>query len=109
MPGAGMRPPSDYAKGADCTGGNCDRRGAYLMAAADVLIEDLNGIIGEWELDGKGRKDLDVNGVSAIVTGLGSLTYGELAGERTKLGLMLGDPEEEHDCFSDLTHVITFL
>ena len=108
MPGAGMRPPSDYAKGADCTGGNCDRRGAYLMAAADVLIEDLNGIIGEWEFDGKGRKDLDVNGVSAIVTGLGSLTYGELAGERTKLGLMLGDPEEEHDCFSDLTHVSHF-
>ncbi|MFY2629412.1 imelysin family protein, partial [Achromobacter dolens] len=30
--------------------------------------------------------------------------YGELAGERMKLGLMLHDPEEEHDCFSDNTH-----
>ncbi|MBU1468652.1 MAG: peptidase, partial [Gammaproteobacteria bacterium] len=29
---------------------------------------------------------------------------GELGGERTKLGLMLHDPEEEHDCFSDNTH-----
>ncbi|MGB1026482.1 MAG: imelysin family protein, partial [Rhodospirillaceae bacterium] len=28
----------------------------------------------------------------------------ELAGERMKLGLLLGDPEEEHDCFSDNTH-----
>ena len=28
---------------------------------------------------------------------------GELAGERIKLGLMLHDPEEEHDCFSDNT------
>ena len=35
---------------------------------------------------------------------MGSLSYGELAGERMKLGLMLHDPEEEHDCFSDNTH-----
>ena len=26
------------------------------------------------------------------------------AGERMKLGLLLGDPEEEHDCFADNTH-----
>src|SRR5690606_37695925 len=43
-------------------------------------------------------------GLSAILTGLGSLSYGELAGERMKLGLLLHDPEEEHDCFSDNTH-----
>ena len=35
---------------------------------------------------------------------MGSLSYGEQAGERMKLGLMLNDPEEEHDCFSDNTH-----
>jgi len=39
-----------------------------------------------------------------MLTGMGSLSYGELAGERMKLGLMLHDPEEEHDCFSDNTH-----
>jgi putative iron-regulated protein len=27
-----------------------------------------------------------------------------MAGERMKLGLLLHDPEEEHDCFSDNTH-----
>src|SRR5690606_14577444 len=43
-------------------------------------------------------------GLAAMLTGLGSLSYGELAGERIKLGLMLHDPEEEHDCFSDNTH-----
>ncbi|MFT4650349.1 MAG: putative iron-regulated protein, partial [Flavobacteriales bacterium] len=43
-------------------------------------------------------------GLAAILTGMGSLSYGELAGERMKLGLMLHDPEEEHDCFSDNTH-----
>lgn len=39
-----------------------------------------------------------------MITGIGSLSYGELAGERMKLGLLLHDPEEEHDCFSDNTH-----
>ncbi len=43
-------------------------------------------------------------GLTAILTGLGSLAYGELAGERMQLGLMLHDPEEEHDCFADNTH-----
>ena len=45
----------------------------------------------------------DQAGLTAILTGLGSLSYGELAGERMKLGLMIHDPEEEHDCFSDNT------
>jgi putative iron-regulated protein len=35
---------------------------------------------------------------------MGSLSYGEQAGARMRLGLMLNDPEEEHDCFSDNTH-----
>lgn len=43
-------------------------------------------------------------GILAMLTGMGSLSYGELGGERMKLGLMLNDPEEEHDCFSDNTH-----
>ena len=43
-------------------------------------------------------------GVSAILTGMGSLSYGEMAGERMKLGVLLHDPEEEQDCFSDNTH-----
>lgn len=43
-------------------------------------------------------------GLAMMLLGMGSLTYGELAGERMKLGLLLHDPEEEHDCFSDNTH-----
>lgn len=105
-PGAGERPASDYdAK--TCTHENCDRRGAYLKAATDLLVDDLTGMAAVWAKDGKARARLlaDPNsGIAAILTGLGSLSYGELAGERTKLGLMLHDPEEEHDCFSDNTH-----
>ena len=56
---------------------------------------------------GEARKTIidgtDEAGLTAILTGLGSLSYGELAGERMKLGLMIHDPEEEHDCFSDNT------
>ena len=61
-----------------------------------------------WGEGGAARTDLegksDAEGLSAILTGLGSLSYGELAGERMKLGLILHDPEEEHDCFADNTH-----
>ena len=61
----------------------------------------------QWGDAGEARKKLldgtDEAGLTEILTGLGSLSYGELAGERMKLGLMLHDPEEEHDCFSDNT------
>jgi putative iron-regulated protein len=53
---------------------------------------------------GEAAKALHDHAEGAIVAGIGSLSYGELAGERMKLGLMLHDPEEEHDCFSDNTH-----
>lgn len=105
-PGAGERPPTDYDTKV-CTGGNCDRRAAYLATVTDVLIEDLAWMTEQWGNDGEARKFVmrdDADGLTSIFTGLGSLSYGELAGERMKLGLMLHDPEEEQDCFSDNTH-----
>ena len=107
-PGAGNRPASDFMPGADCTGGNCDRRSAYLMAATDLLIADLEEITAAWGPDGDACATLDAmpatGQLAVMLTGMGSLSYGELAGERMQLGLMLHDPEEEHDCFSDNTH-----
>lgn len=105
--GAGNRPWTDYAAGADCTNGNCSRRGEYLIAATDLLVSDLEWMAAQWGDGGAARTELtgdtDV-GLAAILTGMGSLSYGEQAGERMRLGLMLNDPEEEHDCFSDNTH-----
>jgi len=105
--GAGERPYTDYDT-ANCTGGNCERRAEYLTAAGDLLVQDLEDIVAAWGEDGEARGNLmgtDPNmGIVAILTGLGSLSYGELAGERMKLGLLLHDPEEEHDCFSDNTY-----
>ncbi len=105
--GAGNRPYTDYVDGDGCTGGNCDRRAQYLSAATDLLISDLEWITAQWAEGGEARAALasdETAGVSAILTGMGSLSYGEQAGERMRLGLMLNDPEEEHDCFADNTH-----
>jgi len=106
-PGAGARPASDFDVN-NCSWGNCDRRAAYLKAATDLLVTDLQWMVEQWAANGEARKavssgDLRKN-LATIFTGMGSLSYGELAGERMKLGLMLHDPEEEHDCFSDNTH-----
>ncbi|MCO6187328.1 imelysin family protein [Rhizobium sp. L1K21] len=105
-PGAGNRPYTDYDT-ANCTHGNCDRRGEYLKAASTLLVSDLQDMTHKFERGGEAAKvftDDPGKGLIAILTGMGSLSYGELAGERTKLGLLLHDPEEEHDCFSDNTY-----
>lgn len=106
-PGAGNRPASDFDLN-NCSWGNCDRRADYLKTATDLLIDDLTWMVAQWAPGGEARTKLvngdPVVGLTTIVTGMGSLSYGELAGERMKLGLMLHDPEEEHDCFSDNTH-----
>jgi len=105
--GAGERAWTDYAAGEDCTNGNCDRRGAYLKAATDLLVSDLEWITAQWAEGGEARETVlsdEDAGITTILTGMGSLSYGEQAGERMRLGLMLNDPEEEHDCFSDNTH-----
>lgn len=105
--GAGQRKASDFSL-KNCTNGNCWRRGEYLKVVTALMIDDLGDAVAMWAKDGKARahlmKDPDVAGLTAIMTGMGSLSYGELAGERMKLGLMVHDPEEEHDCFSDNTH-----
>jgi putative iron-regulated protein len=105
--GAGNRRWTDYAAGAACTHDNCDRRGEYLKAATDLLVSELEWMSAQWIDGGAAREDLLVHtdaGLSAILTGMGSLSYGEQAVQRMRLGLMLNDPEEEHDCFSDNTH-----
>jgi len=105
-PGNGDRPWTDYSAD-QCTNGHCDRRADYLSTVTDLLIDDLAWMSGQWVEGGEARKTLQGDpqrGLAAILTGLGSLSYGELAGERMQLGLMLHDPEEEHDCFADDTH-----
>ena len=103
---AGNRPHTDFDP-AHCTGGHCQRRATYLTVVTQMLVDDLQEMADSWQDGGAARADVQADpqqGLIAMLTGLGSLSYGELAGERMKLGLMLHDPEEEHDCFSDNTH-----
>jgi putative iron-regulated protein len=106
-PGAGNRPWTDYSLD-NCSNGNCDRRRDYLSSAVTLLVADLEEMVHNWQPGGVAYDELmgrgDAGGLATILTGMGSLAYGELAGERVRLGLLLHDPEEEHDCFSDNTH-----
>lgn len=104
--GAGSRPASDFDT-KNCKVTNCAKRSEFLLTAGELLIDDLAWMTEQWKEKGDARALLEWNPVEAIntiFTGMGSLSYGELAGERIKLGVLLHDPEEEHDCFSDNTH-----
>ena len=108
--GAGERAYTDFVVGEACTNGNCDRRGEYLKAAAELLVQDLEWMEKQWSADIKGnyREELlngsAENGLRKMLFGMGSLSLGELAGERMKVALEANSTEDEHDCFSDNTH-----
>lgn len=108
--GNGERPVSDYVTGADCTNGNCDRRSEYLDAVTDLLVDDLEWMVVQWAPNASDnyRSQLMAanadEGVQKMLFGMGSLSLGELAGERMKVALEANSYEDEHDCFSDNTH-----
>ncbi|KKD59348.1 peptidase [Grimontia sp. AD028] len=110
LSGAGERPYTDFAYGEECTNNNCDRRREYLKAASDLLIEDLTWMEKQWSANESGNyretllKEDTTNGLRKMLFGMGSLSLGELAGERMKVALEANSTEDEHDCFSDNTH-----
>lgn len=109
-PGAGARPYTDYLQGGACTNGNCDRRAQYLKASVQLLVQDLEWMEKQWSAGEKGNyrqelvADSATNGIRKMLFGMGSLSLGELAGERMKVALEANSTEDEHDCFSDNTH-----
>jgi putative iron-regulated protein len=109
-PGAGERPASDYALDASCTGGNCERRREYLKAVTALLVTDLDTMVSHWQpnVASNYRASLVAepveNGLRKMFFGMGSLSLGELAGERMKVALEANSSEDEQDCFSDNTH-----
>lgn len=101
---AGKRPASDFA----ATKENQKRR-EYLKVATEILVDDLNFLVNEWQ-DGKknyAQKFVAQNpdkSIGHILTGLATLSGFELASERMGAGLDSGDQEDEQSCFSDNTH-----
>lgn len=104
---AGQRPYTDYVGDTDTN----KRRGQYLKAATQLLIQDLEGLIKEWRKPPPGssnyRSELvngDVyTGLKRMFTGIATLSEVEMAGERMNVPLLSGDQEEEQSCFSDTT------
>ncbi|SEL77496.1 putative iron-regulated protein [Atopomonas hussainii] len=109
-PGAGNRQASDFVQGEGCTNGFCDRRAAYLKAVTTLLITDLEYMVGQWQADNADNyratllSEAPEQGLRKMLFGMGSLSLGELAGERMKVALEANSTEDEHDCFSDNTH-----
>lgn len=88
---------------------NADRRRQYLTVVTDLLIDDLTSLVKAWAPDAKNNyRSKFVRGgqesVRKMLVGLGSLSRGELAGERLEVALNSQDQEDEHSCFSDNTH-----
>lgn len=116
----GHRPATDYALDATCTSGSvvhgsaeiCQRRGQYLEVAMTKLIDDLKTVRDGWAPGAAYRTAFttidDVAQGKAklleILVGMGTLSEGELAGERMQIALSANSQEDEHSCFSDNTH-----
>lgn len=88
---------------------NADRRRQYLNVVTELLIDDLSFLVKSWAPEAKSNYRTrfakgNMESVRKMLVGLGSLSRGELAGERLEVALNSQDQEDEHSCFSDNTH-----
>jgi len=104
--GPGNRDFNDFVDG---KAPNADRRRQYLSVVTDLLIDDLDMLVKAWRPGSKlnYRAHFESEGLEALrkmFVAMGSLSRGELAGERLEVALNSQDQEDEHSCFSDNTH-----
>ena len=101
--GPGYRPIEDYTVNL-----NADRRATYLRVASDVLLGHLQDMVDAWAPGANNyraqfvSKDSD-EALTDIITGIGEMSRGELAGERMTVAYEERSQEDEHSCFSDNT------
>lgn len=113
--GAGERPATDFANDGSCADAFCARRANYLEAATNLLVADLTAMVAEWSPTASTTAGTLSNNFLAsdlaldyMLGSIISMATDELASARMGSGLELGDPEEEHDCFSDFSHVAIY-
>ena len=104
--GPGNRDVNDYVDG---KAPNADRRRQYLSTVTELLIDDLTTLVKAWrpgsKLNYRARFETEGNeALRKMFVAMGSLSRGELAGERLEVALNSQDQEDEHSCFSDNTH-----
>lgn len=103
--GPGNRSFEDFVDGKKP---NADRRRQYLKVVTELLVDDLGILTKAWAPTSTSyRAKFERGGMESVrkmFVGLGSLSRGELAGERLEVALASQDQEDEHSCFSDNTH-----
>ena len=115
--GAGERSFNDFQtdKSGLCSASNCDRRRDYLNVSTQLLVDDLKAMTLEWTpTASKTAGTLAFNFLNSddairyMLFAMKSMATDELAAARMNEGLEGVDPEQEHDCFSDLSHVAIY-
>ncbi|HMT93288.1 imelysin family protein [uncultured Thiothrix sp.] len=106
---AGTRSHTDFMAGAECTNKHCERRAQYLKAVTDLLVADLSKMEQDWAPEQANYRNTfmsleESESLRRMLFGMGSLSLGELAGERMNVALLAHSQEDEHSCFSDNTH-----
>jgi len=107
--GPGNRPFTDYVTDGTGTASNQARRAQYLETLTHILVDDLQQVTDQWAPGSVTNYRaqflaIDTNeAIGRILTGLGSLSSGELGGERLSVAFETRDQEDEHSCFSDTT------
>ncbi len=134
--GPGQRAASEFASLSSCAGTfttEACRNSKYLEVATQLLVDDLSDMAAEWTAEAANTEgtlaynflESDSQG-DYILQAIASMAVGELGGARLSAGLWrdasvletltpdegetfkAGDHEEEHDCFSDLSHVAVY-
>jgi putative iron-regulated protein len=109
--GPGDRPFTDYLAAGAGTATNQERRGQYLRLLAELLVDDLEQVTAAWAPGQPGNYRASFvalppnEALRRILTGMGTLSGGELTGERLSVAFDTKDQEDEHSCFSDNTHI----
>jgi putative iron-regulated protein len=115
--GAGERSFNDFQtdKSGLCSADNCDRRRDYLNVSTQLLVDDLQAMKKEWAASAKNEEGTlahnflnSEDGIRYMLFAMKSMATDELASARMNEGLEGLDPEQEHDCFSDLSHIAIY-
>ena len=102
--GPGARSVDDFTSAE-----NADRRITYLTVTSDLLLEHLTYLVDAWspDVDDNYRAEFLAlpadEALGMVMTGIGELSRGELAGERLTVAYEEHSQEDEHSCFSDNT------
>lgn len=105
--GPGRRSFEDYIVGETL---NADRRGEYLLVVSDLLIKDLTWLVEAWSKGNSNNYRSEFLALPAekalqnIFKGIVFLSGDELSGERMYVAYDTRGQEDEHSCFSDMTH-----